>query len=241
MKQGSVTLGVSAAYARQFFILWQPEQIVESRLLAAGLLQKIHDLPGVLGFIEEFFRQFLEVVTIDLMVNFRIELGQRRKDRLYGGIFLESLRAQPTEMIALLVSLGEESADDRFFRGAISSREVHQSFDIISHESGLTMKEARSWQRGRAATKTRNISRKARKKIKLPDVTFPSASLRACLGVLARANPVFRIPIPAPRRFERRKRFEPLERVHFRYFGGTGTTVPQFLHVRSFSSLENFW
>jgi hypothetical protein len=27
---------------------------------------------------------------------------------------------------------------------------------------------------------------------------------------------------------------------HFRYFGGAGMTVPQFLHVRSFSSLENF-
>jgi hypothetical protein len=49
------------------------------------------------------------------------------------------------------------------------------------------------------------------------------------------------IPIPAPRRFERVERFERLEQVHFRYFGGTGTTVPQFLQVRSFSSLENFW
>jgi hypothetical protein len=26
-----------------------------------------------------------------------------------------------------------------------------------------------------------------------------------------------------------------------RHLGGTGTTVPQFLQVRSFSSLENFW
>jgi hypothetical protein len=43
------------------------------------------------------------------------------------------------------------------------------------------------------------------------------------------------------KRFERLERFEPLEQVHFRYFGGTGTTVPQFLQVRSFSSLENFW
>jgi hypothetical protein len=25
------------------------------------------------------------------------------------------------------------------------------------------------------------------------------------------------------------------------HFGGTGTTAPQFLQVRSFSSLENFW
>jgi hypothetical protein len=52
------------------------------------------------------------------------------------------------------------------------------------------------------------------------------------------------IPIPAARRFERLERlerFERLEQVHFRYFGGTGTTVPQFLQVRSFSSLENFW
>src|SRR5215510_15730793 len=36
------------------------------------------------------------------------------------------------------------------------------------------------------------------------------------------------------------ERLERLERVHVRYFAGTGTTVPQFLHVRSFSSLENF-
>jgi hypothetical protein len=26
-----------------------------------------------------------------------------------------------------------------------------------------------------------------------------------------------------------------------RHLGGTGTTVPQFLQVRSFSSVENFW
>ena len=39
----------------------------------------------------------------------------------------------------------------------------------------------------------------------------------------------------------RLKRFERLERGPSFYFGGTGTTVPQFLQVRSFSSLENFW
>ncbi len=44
-----------------------------------------------------------------------------------------------------------------------------------------------------------------------------------------------------PTRLKRVERLEPLEHVHFRYFGGTGTTVPQFLQVRSFSSLENFW
>src|SRR5262245_26900917 len=42
-------------------------------------------------------------------------------------------------------------------------------------------------------------------------------------------------------RSEAVERLERLERVHVCHFGGTGTTVPQFLHVRSFSSLENFW
>jgi hypothetical protein len=42
-------------------------------------------------------------------------------------------------------------------------------------------------------------------------------------------------------RSEAVERLEPLEHVHFRYFGGAGITVPQFLQVRSFSSLENFW
>src|SRR5262245_4308149 len=48
-------------------------------------------------------------------------------------------------------------------------------------------------------------------------------------------------PLEPPTRFERFERLERLERVHVRHFVGTGTTVPQFLHVRSFSSLENFW
>jgi hypothetical protein len=39
--------------------------------------------------------------------------------------------------------------------------------------------------------------------------------------------------ISHPKRLER---FERLERVHFRYFGGTGTTVPHFLQVLKFSS-----
>ena len=39
----------------------------------------------------------------------------------------------------------------------------------------------------------------------------------------------------------RLKQFERLERGPSFYLGGTGTTVPQFLQVRSFSSLENFW
>src|SRR5262245_20897237 len=42
-------------------------------------------------------------------------------------------------------------------------------------------------------------------------------------------------------RSEAVERLERLGRVQVRHFAGTGTTVPQFLHVRSFSSLENFW
>jgi hypothetical protein len=37
-------------------------------------------------------------------------------------------------MIESLARLGEEGADDCFFSGAISSRELRQLFDILSHE-----------------------------------------------------------------------------------------------------------
>ena len=91
-------------------------------------------------FVGEFLRQFFKLVAIYSAIDLRIQFGQGGKNRFDSGIFFESLSTEPAQMVAFLAGLGEEGADDRFLGGGKSTGESRESFDLVSHESGLTTK-----------------------------------------------------------------------------------------------------
>src|SRR5215468_7510346 len=115
-------------------------------------------------------------------------------------------------MVESFARLSKEGADDCRFGGAISSREFRQLFDVVNHDGTRSNRSITSF---RSSSSNR-------------------IGGSNCFKV---QNP---IRLERSEAVERLERFERLEQVHFCYLGGTGTTVPQFLHVRSFSSLENF-